>query len=477
VSTPHLLLLAPPGPAARRLAEALARAGEPVQLSGTADELAALLSPSEASILFLDLALVSSELEADLSGAGPPRALVLLDDPLDERAERSPLAARAVSRLLQPVADAEVRQALHQAREQLDLARENARLRQALSSQQELGPLVSRDARMLRIFETVDAIAETRATILIEGESGTGKTVLARAIHDRSSRAPRPFVVVNCGALPESLLASELFGHARGSFTGATRDRPGKFEAADGGTIFLDEIASASLDLQVKLLKVIEEGRFERVGEEKTRAVDARVIAASNVDLKGLVEERRFRSDLFWRLHVITIKIPSLRERGTDIPLLAARFLARFAAEHARPVRSIAPEALAALVRSPWPGNVRELENTIERGILLARGSILSSADLWPGEPSAAETGAAPPPDLGAVSDGGLRRALEAPERWLILRALEACAGSRQEAARRLGINRTTLFNKMRKYRLLDFPTKLGATDASPPPQGLPRAS
>jgi DNA-binding NtrC family response regulator len=250
------------------------------------------------------------------------------------------------------------------------------------------------------------------------------------------------------------LLESTLFGHARGAFTGALRDKVGVFEAAQGGTVFLDEITNAPLELQAKLLRVVQERAFERVGETRTRDADVRWIAATHRDLAREIAEGRFREDLYWRLNVVALHVPPLRERPGDIPLLVERFVRRFALEHTRPVPAVAPEALAALCAAAWPGNVRQLEHEIERAVLLAREGVVAVSDLGPGF----QATSAPKPVLPSSGDGALRRALAEPERELVRSALERCAGRRLEAAALLGINRTTLFNKMRKHGLLDFP-------------------
>jgi transcriptional regulator with GAF, ATPase, and Fis domain len=362
--------------------------------------------------------------------------------------------------------------------EQRGLRAENERLKADLSQRFELSSILSRDPAFQRIFQTVEALADTRATLLIEGESGTGKSLLARTIHQRSSRASAPFIEVNCGALPDTLLESELFGHARGAFTGAVKDKAGKLEAADRGTLFLDEIGSASLELQVKLLRALQEKTFERLGETRTRLVDVRVITATNTDLSRAVAAGRFREDLYYRVNVVALRLPPLRERPGDIALLAEHFAARFSVEHARPPRRLAASCMPILAAHAWPGNVRELEHCIERAVLLGRSDEIQPADLGLGSGTSARAGdhapSAPSPggriDLEPGSlvptlwpDGAslsLRQALELPEREIIRWALEKNGGNRKATARMLDVNRTTLFNKMRKYDLLQFPSR-----------------
>ncbi|MFM1905048.1 MAG: Transcriptional regulatory protein ZraR [Planctomycetota bacterium] len=294
-------------------------------------------------------------------------------------------------------------------------------------------------------LETARRVARMPATVLITGESGTGKSLLAREIHAASGRSGR-LVEVACGSLAEPLLESELFGHAAGAFTGASSDREGKFLLADGGTIFLDEIGTASPALQVKLLRVLQEMEFEPVGSSATRRVDARVILATNEDLPALVAAGRFRADLFWRVNVITIEMPPLRQRASDIPALARHFLTQAATQAGRTVEGFSAAAVDALLRHPWPGNVRELQHAVERAVFLGRGSLVEPADL-----PATVLSAGPALAESPRSERPLKQALAAPERQLIIDALERAGWRRDVAAQSLGINRTTLYKKLKR--------------------------
>ena len=360
--------------------------------------------------------------------------------------------------LTKPIIDDELRLCVERALAQQSLIRENRSLKDRLGERFGMENLVGHDYRMLKVYELVEAVAASKVTVLIEGDSGTGKSLVAGVIHQQSPRCDKPFVEVSCGAIPESLLESELFGHARGAFTGATANKVGKFKAADGGTIFLDEIAAASPGLQVKLLRVLQTHQFEPVGSNKTQTVDARVILATNQDLEREVEEGRFRKDLYFRINVVTIAMPGLAQRIGDVPLLANRFLRHFNAENSREILGIEEEAMQALQRYDWPGNVRELENAIERAVVLAKGRRIAVNDLPPRIVEGASLAVVPPGDYKPMP---LKLALESPERRIIEAALHANGWNRQLTAEQLEINRTTLYKKMKRYKLDAEPARV----------------
>jgi two-component system response regulator AtoC len=367
----------------------------------------------------------------------------------------SDLAIEAMKRgaydyLAKPFQPSEVLLAIRKARERERLRRAHALLERDVQRAVGERPIVAASPAMIEVLELVERAAEFKATVLLTGESGTGKEVLARAIHAQSPRRGEAFVAVNCGAIPETLLESELFGHSRGAFTGADRARRGLFVEADGGTLFLDEIGELPLALQVKLLRVLQEEEVRPVGESKPRKVDVRVLAATSRDLEREVAGGRFREDLFYRLDVVRVRVPALRDRREDVPLLVDHFLAHFRDALGKPVRSVSEEALARLRAYSWPGNVRELQNVLERAVILARSDRIGLEEL----PPAVARGEEPAdPDRPELSLRRARRSLEAD---LIRRALQATGGNRTHAARLLGISHRALLYKIKEYELKD---------------------
>ncbi|MGW8223206.1 MAG: sigma 54-interacting transcriptional regulator [Syntrophobacteria bacterium] len=339
----------------------------------------------------------------------------------------------------------------------LILSQSAGSIRRAITQEEELGNLQSRidkaagfagiigkDSRMQLVFKLIEDIAPTDATVMIQGESGTGKELVAKAIHELSPRKNKPFVVVNCSAYPATLLESELFGHEKGAFTGAIRQKTGRFEQAHGGTLFLDEIGEIPPSAQIKLLRILQTKNFERLGGEKTISVDARIIAATNKDLEQEVKRGQFREDLYYRLNVIPVFLPSLRERGNDTILLARHFLSRFAAEQGKKIEEFSAEAIRLLLSYPWPGNVRELENTIEHATVLAKGKRIETSDL-------------PAPILqnrGLLTGSSRLPNMVEQEKRLLEETLEECGWNKKVAAERLGISRTTLYTKLKKYQI-----------------------
>jgi two-component system response regulator HydG len=363
------------------------------------------------------------------------------------------LKAGAYDYLTKPLDFDALRLALERALEHTHLRTENQELREQLARLR-LPEIIGKSAAMERLVELLALVAPSEATVLITGESGTGKGLVARAIHANSRRSRGPLVEVNCAAIPENLMETELFGHDKGAFTGADKARRGRFAQADGGTIFLDEVGELPLSMQAKLLRVLQDGQIQRVGSDEPIAVNVRILAATNRDLKRMTEEGSFREDLFYRLNVVAVEVPPLRQRKEDIPLLVDHFLRTFAEKNKRAVRGITPRAMDLLLKYDWPGNVRELENVMERAVILLRGEYLTEVELplhlqrpEPSDSSASETEASP-------HDAALFPSLTLAEmeRRLIEKVLEETGGNKSEAARRLGITRRTLKLKLKKY-------------------------
>jgi len=364
--------------------------------------------------------------------------------------------------LTKPIVDDEIRILTKRALEQQALIQENRNLKEQLRSQFGLENIIGHDYKMLKVFDLIEAVADSKATVLITGKSGTGKSLIARAIHHRSDRSGKPFVEVSCGALPETLLESELFGHVKGSFTGAVQNKEGKFLTADGGTLFLDEINSATPGLQMKLLRVIQERQFESVGSNETKTVDVRVILASNKNLQEEVKAGRFREDLYYRINVVNIELPSLDERITDIPLLSECFLRRMCQKHGKEKTGFHEETLRYLENYLWPGNVRELENVVERAVVLGKHSQIAPEDLPQHILDSAKE-----KDDTSFKPKSLREALEEPEKKILERALRQNHWNRQATAEMLQINRTTLYKKLKRYGLDTDPMARSAQTAN----------
>jgi two-component system response regulator PilR (NtrC family) len=368
------------------------------------------------------------------------------------------MKAGAYDYLTKPFKVDEVGLVVERALERRQLKKHNVVLRDEIKGRYKLDRLIGKAPPMQRMFEMVRKIAPARTSVLLIGESGTGKELAARALHELSPRAAHPFVAINCGAIPETLLESELFGHVKGSFTGANTDKPGLFEAAHGGTLLLDEVGELPVSMQVKLLRVLQERKVKRVGGLAEVEIDVRVVAATNRDLEAEVEKGTFRQDLYYRLNVIQVRVPSLRERKDDIPYLVDHFIRRFSAEHGRTISGIDPDTLSALVAHNFPGNVRELENIIERAVTLAPGDRLSRDTLPPLTATSATNHTA----ISLPEEGlDLEKVVEDFERAILLKALERTDGNRTEAARLLGVTFRSL-----RYRL----SKLGISGSESEP-------
>jgi two-component system response regulator AtoC len=355
--------------------------------------------------------------------------------------------------LSKPFNPREILLRMAKAREEERLREENRRLREEVEGRYSFQNIIGQSAPMRDLFEKVRKVANSKSTVLITGESGTGKELFARALHYQSRRRERPFVAVNCGAIPENLLESELFGHVKGAFTGAVGHKRGLFEEADGGTLLLDEVAELPLPLQVKLLRVLQEEEVRKVGDTRTFQVDVRVVAATSRNLPRLVAEGGFREELFYRLNVVTLAVPPLRERTEDIPLLAGHYLAAFAAADGKHVDRLTPAALQCLLSYPWPGNVRELVNVLEQAVLLTEGTVVDQADL----PESVRGCPVPEPPPGREGFS-LRHQRVLLERRLVTDALRESGGNRTRAARLLGISLRSLLYKIKEHGLGDDP-------------------
>jgi DNA-binding NtrC family response regulator len=419
--------------------------GHKVNIAESGKEALRLVSSSRFDIAFLDIKMPGMdglELQSRLAQADPELTIVLMTAYASVETAVAAMKNGAYDYIVKPFDPDDLSLLVKRAAEHRTLRAENLRLKKSLESAAAPPPLLGGSAPMRQVIELVGTVAGSDATVLITGESGTGKEVVARAIHGASARRYNPMVVVNCGALPEGILESELFGHEAGAFTGARARHRGKFESAEGGTVFLDEIGEVSPKVQVELLRVLEEKKVTRLGGGAPVAVDFRTITATNRDLQAAVKAGSFREDLYWRLNVVHIHIPPLRERPEDVPLLAEHFLARFAQSMSRRPMRFSAEALDALSSYPWPGNVRELQNAIERAVVVGHGELVQASDL-PLRVTQA-------PSAGGPGPGSLAEA----ERAHVRSVLDASGWNITRAARILDVDRVTLYNKIRKYDL-----------------------
>jgi DNA-binding NtrC family response regulator len=432
------------------LAKGLTSEADTIATAGDADEALSLFEQTDYQLVIVDVRLNCTlsgiELMRKMLFTRPQTAVIVITAHGTVETAVDAMRTGAFDFIAKPLDLNLVRQQVRKAREHYLLQRENQQLRGQLANAGEISNIIGNCTAMQDVFHQIRQVASTDATVMIHGESGTGKELIARALHNLSDRSSGPFLAVNLGALPETLLESELFGHEKGSFSGASRQKPGCFEQANRGTLFLDEVTEMSAKSQVDLLRVLETRQLTRVGGEQVLQTDVRVLSATNKSVQNLIDEGSFRNDLYYRLNVVPIQVPSLRDRREDIPLLAEHFLRHFCERHNRDCREIAPDAMRMLMASPWPGNVRQLRNMMERLVVTLTGDVIRASDL--------------PPELAlrAASKSAavrtLAEAVEECERDAIAIALEACEFHREKTAQRLGVSIRTLHYKMGRYGL-----------------------
>jgi DNA-binding NtrC family response regulator len=444
------ILIADDDPIIRKsLREMLRLEGYEVDTAADGSEALKKLGQSGVDVVITDVkmpAVGGFELLSKIKSFSPDTVVILMTGYGSIEDAVNGIKAGAYEYITKPLNDNEIKLVIDRSLEHLRLRKENDNLRRSLGLRFNLNNLLGRDVKMQKVFNLIETVAGTEATVLIHGESGTGKTMVARCIHHNSPRRNAPLVEISCGALPENLLESELFGHVKGSFTGAVATKAGKFEAAKGGTVFLDEVDVLPLLLQVKLLRVLQDRKFEKVGSNETLTADVRVIAAANQDLDALIEQGKFRRDLYYRLNVVPVYLPPLQERVGDIAIMAEHFMRKYAERNHKDVVGISQQAVERMCRYSWPGNVRELENAVERGIILCRGQHLTLEDF----PDVIRDDTKADGDV--VNLGSLKEELEVAEKRIVEAALKQNNSNRHKTAAMLGINRTTLYHKMKKY-------------------------
>jgi DNA-binding NtrC family response regulator len=434
----------------------LRREGYEVEVASAGEEAVSRIQAGVFDLVLTDLALGRGLSGMDVLRSAkrqrPETAVVMITAHGSEKIAVEAMKAGAEDYVPKPFDNDEIRVVVRRALDRTRLERENRLLREQAQRQFGLDNLIGSGAGMRRVFETIQKVAETDLTVLIRGESGTGKELVAQALHNRSARKHRPFVAVNCAAISRELVESELFGHEKGAFTGADARRQGRFEAAEGGTVFLDEIGDMPPETQAKILRVLQERAFERVGGTRPIEVDVRVVAATHRNLEEEVKDGRFREDLYYRLKVVEVELPPLRERAEDVPALSQRFLEEVTDRIGREKKRIGEDALAALVRYPWPGNVRELRNVIEQAVVLAPGPVLEASDLRLPDGESPPTAAGG--EAGLPFSDAKKRAVESFERAFLLQALRSHGGNISRAAESVGMVRQSLQQKIRELGL-----------------------
>jgi two-component system response regulator HydG len=452
MSEPATLLVADDDPGLREsLQRTLTRAGHRVVLAPDGRTALGAIQSGSIDLVLTDLrmpGLSGIELLRAVKSIAPEVDVILLTAFGTVQEAVSAMKDGAYDFLTKPFRGEQLLKIVAKALERRDLIRQNEALRKQIDDLRAHGKLIGTSPAFRRTMELVDQVADSSATVLLQGESGTGKELLARQVHELSARRGGPFVAVNCAALPEALLESELFGYERGAFTGATGRKEGRFELADGGTLFLDEVADLSLVTQPKVLRVLQLGEFEHLGGTRTIKVDVRIVAATNADLAQMVREKRFREDLYYRLNVITVTVPPLRDRHEDIPLLALHFLRHYAAKNNRSLDGFTPEALERLEGFGWPGNIRELENVVERAVVLARGSVVEVTDL-PEEVRRATIRDVVSRAIATLVQMGTPVA--EVERRMLHETLRVTGGSKTRAAQLLGIDVRTVARQLER--------------------------
>lgn len=439
------------------LFEILRIEGYHVYMASSAEEALELLRDQKVDVILTDLRLPNMsgmEFLEEVKAFSPDTEVILITGYGSIENAVEAMKKGAYHYVTKPINDEEVKSFIGKIIAHKGIVEENRRLRALLeeSAPRSCGQMIGASPKIQKVYHIIASVANSNATILIDGESGTGKGLAARALHAMDNhRKDKPFVEISCGALSETLLESELFGHIKGSFTGAIRDKEGRFEYARGGTIFLDEIDAFSPMLQVKLLRVLQDGVFERVGDNVTRKTDARIIVATNRHLTDLVESGDFREDLYYRINVISIAMPPLRERKEDIPMLMEHFLSIYTKKNGKKIAAIADDAKQMFLDYHWPGNIRELENAIEGAVIMAKTDVIQKWDVLNLTKFSTNGSSVSSTDARGKS---LREGMERPEKDIIIQALEENQWNRNKAAAALGVNRTTLYNKMKKYNI-----------------------